>query len=73
MNFEEVAILPAEVKKAWLKSTLKSIKNLINNKTFPMEYLVEVEPLTLCMYVYKSKIQSDGGFYKLKLIIVARG
>ena len=30
-NFAEVTRLPAEVKKAWLKETLKDINNLINN------------------------------------------
>ena len=33
-KFTEVTILPAEVKKAWLKATLKKNKNLINNQTF---------------------------------------
>ena len=31
------------------------------------------EPVTPCMYVYKSKIQSDGILDKLKLRIVVRG
>ena len=31
------------------------------------------EPVTTCMDVYKSKIQSDGSLDKLKLIIVVRG
>ena len=33
-NFLEVTILPADVKKAWFKETLKEIKNIINNQTF---------------------------------------
>ena len=36
-NFTEVSRLPEEVKNAWLKSTLKYIKNLINNNTFMMD------------------------------------
>ena len=31
------------------------------------------DPVTLCMDVYKTKIQSGGSLDKLKLIIVARG
>ena len=31
------------------------------------------DPVTPCMYVYKSKIQYDGSRDKLKLIIVVRG
>ena len=30
-NFAEVARLPADVKKAWLKNNLKEIKHIINN------------------------------------------
>ena len=37
-NFSEVAILPTEAKKAWTKSTLKEIKNPIDNQTFLMEH-----------------------------------
>ena len=33
-NFAEVYILPAEVKKAWLKENFKETKNIINNQTF---------------------------------------
>ena len=34
-NFAEVTKLSENVKKPWLKATLKDIKNLINNQTFP--------------------------------------
>ena len=35
--------------------------------------MVKGYPETPCMYDYKEKIQSDGSFNKLKLIIVVRG
>ena len=31
------------------------------------------EPVTACIYVYKEKMQSDGGLNKFKLIIFAIG
>ena len=37
INFAEVAILPADIKMVWLKTTLKYIKNVINNQTFLMD------------------------------------
>ena len=49
------------------------MNNLINNKTFLIEYKNEGEPVTPCMDVYKAKIQSDGSLDKLKLRIVVRG
>ena len=72
-NFSEVKKLWDNIKKPWLKATLKDIKNLINNQTFLIEYQNEGEPVTPCMDVYKAKIQSDGSLDKLKLIIVVRG
>ena len=33
-NFSEVTILSKDINKPWLKSTLKEINNLINNRTF---------------------------------------
>ena len=33
-NFSEVTRLPEDVKKAWLKETLKEIKELTNNQNF---------------------------------------
>ena len=59
-----------EIKKPWLKATLKEISNLINNQTFLVEYPEKDEHITPCMDVYKSKIQSDGNLDKLKLRIV---
>ena len=72
-NFSEVTKLSDNIKKPWIKSTLKEIKNLINNQTFLIEYQNEGEPVTTCIDVYKAKIQSDGSFDKLKLRIVVRG
>ena len=36
-KFSEVKKLSENIKKPWLKSTLKEIKNLINNQTFLIE------------------------------------
>ena len=65
--------LSENIKKPWLKATLKEIKNLINNQYFLIEDQNEGEPVTPCMDVYKSNIQSDGSLDKLKLRIVVRG
>ena len=35
-NFVEVTILSSNVKRDWLKATLKEIKNVINNQNFIM-------------------------------------
>ena len=72
-NFVEVTKLSENIKKPWLKTNLKEIKNLINNQTFLIEYQNEGKPVTSCMYVYKSKIQSDGSLDRLTLRIVVRG
>ena len=72
-NFTEVDRLPSDVKKAWSKTTLKDIKNVINNITFLMSDLDKGDPVTPCMDVYKAKIKSDGSLDKLKLRIVVRG
>ena len=61
------------IKKPWLKATLKEINNLINNQNFLIEDQNEGEPVTPCMDVYKAKIQPDGSLDKLKLRIVVRG
>ena len=72
-NFSEVTKLSENIRKPWLKATLKEIKNLINNQTFLIEDPKDGETVTLCMDVYKAKIQSDGSLDKLKLGIVVRG
>ena len=66
-NFAEVTKLSDDIKKSWLKTTLKDIKNLINNKTFIVEDTEKDEHVTPCMDVYKARIQSDGILDKLKL------
>ena len=72
-NFAEVTKLAENIRKPWLKATLKDIKNIINNQTFMIEDPKDGEPVTPCMDVYKAKIQSDGSLHKLKLRIVVRG
>ena len=72
-NFSEVTKLSDNIKETWLKKTLKEIKNLINNQTFPVEDQNEGEPVSPCMDVYKEKIQSDGSLDMLKLRILVRG
>ena len=72
-NFSEVKKLSENIRKPWIKATLKEIKNIINNQTFLVEDQKEGEPVTPCMDVYKAKIQSDGSLDKLKLRIVVRG
>ena len=73
INFVEVTRLAENIRKPWLKATLKEIKNLINNQTFMIEDPKDGEPVTPCMDVYKAKIQSDGSLDKLKLRIVVKG
>ena len=72
-NFAEVKKMADNIKKTWLKVTLKEIKNIINDQNFLIEDPEKDDPLTPCMYVYKAKIQSDGILDKLKLRIVVRG
>ena len=72
-NFSEVKELSYNIKKTWLKATLKEIKNPTNNQTFLIEDQNEGEPVTTCIDVYKAKIQSDGSLDKLKLRVMVRG
>ena len=72
-NFAEVTKPSENIRKPWLKATIKEIKNLINNQTFLIEDKKEGEPVTPCMDVYKAKIQSDGILDKLNFRIVVRG
>ena len=55
-NFSEVTELSDNIKKPWLKETLKEINNIINNQTLLIEYQNEGEPVTPCMDVYKAKL-----------------
>ena len=50
-NFAEVKKLSENVRKPWLKATLKEIKNLINNQTLLIEDQNEGKPVTRCMDV----------------------
>ena len=59
-NFSEVSKFSGDIKKPWLKETLKEMHNLTNNKTFLVGDTEKDEPVTPCMDVYKAKIQSDG-------------
>ena len=66
-HFAEVKKLSDDIKKNWLKATQKQLKNLINNQTFLVRDTEKGEPVTPCMDIYKSKIQSDGILDNLKL------
>ena len=68
-----MTIFSDDIKKPWLKETLKEIKNLINNQNFLVEDPEKYEPVTPCIDVYKANIQSDGSLDKLKLRIMVRG
>ena len=72
-NFPEVIKLSENIKKPWIKETLKEINSLINNQTFLIEDQNEYEAVTSYMDVYKAKIQSDGSHDNLKWRIVVRG
>ena len=71
-KFSEVTKLSENIKKPWLKATMRDIKNLINNQTLLIEDQNEGEPVTPCMDVYKAAIQSDEILDKLKLRIVVK-
>ena len=72
-NFSGMKKLSENIKKPWLKATLKEINNLINNRTLLIEYQNENEPVTPYMDVYKAKIRSGGSLEKLKLRILVIG
>ena len=50
-NFAEVKKISENIRRPWLKETLKEIKNLIKNQTILIEDQKEGEPVTLCMDV----------------------
>ena len=72
-NFTEVTRFSDDIKKPWLKTTLKEIENLINNKTFLVQDPEKGDSMTPHMDVYKAKSHYDESLYKLKLRIVVRG
>ena len=63
-------MLSEDIKKYWLKATLKYINNSFNNQNFNVLGPEKSEPVTPYINVYKTKIQSDGSLDKLKLRIV---
>ena len=65
--------LSDDIKKPWIKATKKQIKNIIKDHTFLVEDPNKGEPVTACMDVCKTKIQSYGSLDKLKLGTVVRG
>ena len=71
-NFAEVKKLSDDLKKPWIKANLKEINDLINNQTFIVEHTEKDEPVTPCIYIYKTNIQYDGSLDKLKWRIVVR-
>ena len=66
-------IISDGISKAWLKATLKDIKNLIDNQTFLVEYTEKDDTVTPFMDVYKAKIQYDGSLDKLKMRFLVIG
>ena len=66
-------MLSEDIKKYWLKATLKDINNSFNNKIFNVLEPEKSELVTPYIDVYKAKTQSDGSLDKLKLRIVVRG
>ena len=65
--------LSEDIKKPWLRATLKEIKNVIINQNVIVQDPDKGEPVTPCMDVYKSKIKPDGSIDKLKFRIVVKG
>ena len=49
---------------------MNEINNLMNNQNFLVISREKDETVTICMDVYKAKIQYDGSIDNLKLIIV---
>ena len=72
-NFYGVKKSSDDIKKPWIKATQKEIQSLIKNQNVLVQEPEKDEPVTPCMDVLKSKIQSYGSLYKLKLRILVRG
>ena len=72
-NILEVIRLSAYVKNAWLKATLKDIKNVIINQTLLIDDIDKGYPVTPWMVVHRSNIKYDGSLDKLKLKVVVKG
>ena len=65
-NFAEFTRLPADAKNDQLKTSLKYIKNSINNQKFLLDDPDKGYPVTPFMDVYKAKNQYDASIKKLK-------
>ena len=50
-HFAEVEKQSENIRKPWLKATIKEINNLIGNQNFLIGYQKEGEPVTPCMYM----------------------
>ena len=72
-NFSEVTKFSDEIKKSWVKATLRVIRKIIHNQNFIVEDPEKDKPVTSCMDFLKAKIKYDGILHKLKPIIVVRG
>ena len=72
-NFSEATKLSDDIKKPWIKATLKDIKNQIKNQTFLVQEPEKGDPVTPYMDVYKYKIQTYGSIYNIKLRIMVIG
>ena len=55
-KFSEVTELSEDIRKPWIKTTLKDIKNLINNQDFLVQDKQKDKPLNTCMNVYRAKL-----------------
>ena len=54
-NFSEVTKVSENIRKPWLKATLKEINNLINNQNFLIEDPTDGEPVTPCIMFIKKR------------------
>ena len=55
-NFVEVIRLSADIRKPWIKATLKEINNLITDQNLLVDEPEQGDPVSTCMDVYKEKI-----------------
>ena len=54
-NVAEVTRLSEDIKKPWLKETIKEINNLTNNNNFLVQETEKGDTVTPCMDFYKEK------------------
>ena len=73
-NLRQILQNPPPIQDAWLKSTKKEVKFIIENETFRKgEEMQEGDEAIPAIFVYKAKITSKGYLDKLKARLVARG